>query len=142
MGDEDIEKYVLETYRPLTSPDGKENWTSMQPFSVLLPPPVHGKQGVWVETALYHFSCKAIAKRIANRIPRNLVKLGRTFIGKRAQKASYIYGRWVPTSIKLGGGDSRKRMVMLGNMTQVSDIPPDEHHPYVDNPIHASNITN
>ncbi|CAN0500557.1 unnamed protein product, partial [Ectocarpus sp. 12 AP-2014] len=124
IGNEDIKKYVLETYRPLTSPDGKENWTNMQPFSVLFPPSVDGKRGVWVETTLHHFSFKAIAMKIsrvvtktAKKIPRNTVKIVKAAVGLNT-KSLHIYKRWVPPRLKFGNGDSRKRMVRFGNYTQ------------------------
>ncbi|CAM9496040.1 unnamed protein product [Ectocarpus sp. 13 AM-2016] len=124
IDNEDIKKYVLETYRPLTSPDGKGNWTNMQPFSVLFPPSVDGKRGVWVETTLHHFSFKAIAMNIrrvvtktAKKIPRNTVKIVKAAVGLNT-KSLHIYERWVPPRLKFGNGDSRKRMVRFGNYTQ------------------------
>lgn len=55
VDDQDIEKYILETYRPLTSPNGAENWTVLGRYSVHFPPPVLGDREVWVEIAVNHF---------------------------------------------------------------------------------------
>jgi len=128
MNDEDIKKYVLETYRPLTSPDGKGNWTDMQPLSVLFPPSVDGKRGVWAETAIRHFSFKALAKKTAKKIARNTLKLARTAFGLRT-KSPYIYGPFIPSRTTLGGGGSRKRMVRFGNNTKASDSLHHQPHP-------------
>lgn len=119
IDNEDIKNFVLETYRPLTSPDGKGNWTNMQPFSVLFPLSVYGKRGVWVETTLRHFSFKAIAKKI----PKNILKLAKQAVGL-STTSGHSYESWAPTGLKIGNEDSRKRMVRFCNYTQASDFPP------------------
>eukprot|EP00752_Nemacystus_decipiens_P017613 g15785.t1 len=55
VDDEDIVKHVLETYRPLTSPDGVKDWTVLGHYSVLVPPRGLVDREVWVEIALTHF---------------------------------------------------------------------------------------
>lgn len=65
VDEKDIEKYVLEMYRPVTSPNGMDSWTVLDPFSVLFPPPVAGDREVWVETALFHFCTVAFAMKVA-----------------------------------------------------------------------------
>lgn len=51
----DIEKHILESYRPLTSPDGKHNWTVLEPYIVVFRV-VEEQREVWVATPVNHFS--------------------------------------------------------------------------------------
>lgn len=120
--EDDIKKYVLDTYRPLTSPDGKGNWTNMQPFSVLFSPYVDGERGVWVETTLSHFSFKAIATKIVKKIAKNIKKLAVAAVDL-LKPLLYILRPWSPPPLK-GIGNSRDRMVCFRNLTQASDFPP------------------
>ena len=61
--DEEIERDILEAYRPLASPDGVESWTVLGTYSVVFRRSL-GQREVWVETPLYHFSTTANAKKI------------------------------------------------------------------------------
>lgn len=54
VSDNDIEKYVLETYRPLMKRDGMEGWTALEPYTVVFRP-LLAEREVWVEAALNHF---------------------------------------------------------------------------------------
>ena len=63
ISDEEIERDVRETYRPLSSPDGVKNWTSLGPYSVVFRR-LLGQREVWVETPVYHFSITANAMKI------------------------------------------------------------------------------
>ena len=67
LDNDGIEKYVLETYRPLTSPNGVEDWTVLRRYTVLVPPPVLGEREVWVETDVHHFCTLANAMKVAER---------------------------------------------------------------------------
>lgn len=63
IADEEIERDILEAYRPLSSPDGVENWTMLGPYSVVFRR-LHGQRAVWVETSVYHFSVTANAMKV------------------------------------------------------------------------------
>lgn len=68
LDNEGIEKYVLETYRPLTSPNGADDWTVLGQYTVRFPPPVLGEREVWVENELHHFCTVANAmKKVAEK---------------------------------------------------------------------------
>ena len=100
--DEEIERDVLEAYRPLTSPDGVNDWTTHGEYSVVFRR-VQAPREVWVETPVTHFSVKSNAKKI----------------DKGAEGQSYYYGN-------LGGwrwgfkGRSSVPVVRFGNNTQAS----------------------
>lgn len=101
--DEEIERDVLEVYRPLTSSDGVNNWTTHGPYSVVFRR-LRGQREVWVETPVTHFSVKSNAKKI-----------------DRAAKGQDYYYR------DLGGwrwgfkGRSSVPIVRFGNNTTVSE---------------------
>lgn len=61
--DEEIERDILEAYRPLSNPDGMENWTCIGPYSVVFRR-LLGQREVWVETPVYHFSTTANAMKV------------------------------------------------------------------------------
>eukprot|EP00752_Nemacystus_decipiens_P002890 g2689.t1 len=61
--DSDIERYIFESFRPLTSPDGQHGWTVMDAYSVVFRLS-EGQQEVWAETTLEHFSTKAFGIKI------------------------------------------------------------------------------
>eukprot|EP00752_Nemacystus_decipiens_P013425 g11888.t1 len=63
ISDDEIERDILEAYRPLSSADGVENWTSLSVYSVVFRR-VLGQREVWVETPVYHFSVTANARKI------------------------------------------------------------------------------
>ncbi|CAN0127637.1 unnamed protein product [Scytosiphon promiscuus] len=106
--DEDIEKYVLETYRPLTSPNGSEDWTVLEPYSVLFPPPVLGDREVWVETALCHFCFVANAKKVVA----NAMKV------EGAETSSYLYDDVGRSRWRLPKGRPSVPRVFFGNVTE------------------------
>ncbi|CAN0080015.1 unnamed protein product [Ectocarpus fasciculatus] len=81
LDNEGIKKYVLETYKPLTSPNGVENWTVLGQYTVLFPPPVLGEPEVWVETDLHHFCFLANAMILAEK---GLAEI-------KTQNHSYLY---------------------------------------------------
>ena len=101
--DEEIERDVLEAYRPLTSPDGVNDWTTHGEYSVVFRR-MQAQREVWVETSVTHFSVKSNAKKI----------------DKGAEGQSYYYG-------DLGGrrwwfrGQSSVPVVHFGNNTKASD---------------------
>ena len=101
--DGEIERDVLEEYKPLTSPDGVNNWTTHGRYTVFFRR-VSGQREVWVETPVTHFSVKSPAKRI----------------DKGTEGQSYYYG-------DLGGrrwgfkGPSSVPVVRFGNNTEASD---------------------
>ena len=98
--DEEIEHDVLEAYRPLSSPDGVGNWTSLGAYSVVFRRRL-GQREVWVETPVHHFSVTANAKKV----------------DKGGKNQSYYYG-------DLGGlrwwfkGRSSAPRVRFGNTTE------------------------
>ena len=98
--DEEIERDILEAYRPLSSPDGVGNWTCIGPYSVVFRLEL-GQRGVWVETPVYHFSVTANAMKV----------------DKAAKNQSYYYA-------DLGGlrwpfkGRSSAPRVRFGNTTK------------------------
>ncbi|CAM9423661.1 unnamed protein product [Ectocarpus fasciculatus] len=100
VSDEEIERDVLKTYRPLTSPDGVEDWTTLGPYSVIFRRQL-GEREVWVETPVNHFSVTANAMKT----------------DKGAKNQAYYYG-------DLGGlrwwfkGRSRVPKVRFGNTTK------------------------
>ncbi|CAM9472731.1 unnamed protein product [Ectocarpus fasciculatus] len=100
ISDEEIERDVLKTYTPLTSPDGVEDWTTLGPYSVMFRRQL-GEREVWVETPVNHFSVTANAMKT----------------DKGAKNQSYYYG-------DLGGlrwwfkGRSRVPKVRFGNTTK------------------------
>ncbi|CBN78661.1 conserved unknown protein [Ectocarpus siliculosus] len=53
VSDEEIERDILKTYRPLTSPDGVGDWTTLGPYSVICRRQL-GEREVWVETPVNH----------------------------------------------------------------------------------------
>eukprot|EP00903_Cladosiphon_okamuranus_P015149 g14007.t2 len=61
--DEEIERDILETYRPLTSPDGVDNWTALGKYLVVFLR-LLGQREVWVETPVCHFSAEANAIKV------------------------------------------------------------------------------
>eukprot|EP00903_Cladosiphon_okamuranus_P021121 g19402.t1 len=63
VDDADIETYVMNRTDPLASPDGKQDWTVMEPYSVVFRL-VQGQREVWVETTLRHYSTDANGSRI------------------------------------------------------------------------------
>ncbi|CAN0237418.1 unnamed protein product [Scytosiphon promiscuus] len=98
--DEEIERDILEAYRPLSSSDGVENWTTLGPYSVIFRR-LLGQREVWVETPVYHFSVTTNAMKV----------------GKASKNQSYYYG-------DLGGlrwwfkGRSSAPRVRFGNTTK------------------------
>ena len=98
--DEEIERDILEVYRPLSSPDGVENWTILGKYSVVFRRRL-GQREVWVETPVLHFSVTANAMKVDK--------------GKKDQ--SYYYG-------DLGGlrwwfkGRSSTAKIRFGNTTK------------------------
>ncbi|CAM9675081.1 unnamed protein product [Scytosiphon promiscuus] len=52
--DETIERHIVESYRPLTSPDGESNWAVLGLYSVVFRL-VNGRREIWAETPLNHF---------------------------------------------------------------------------------------
>lgn len=100
--DEEIESDVLEAYRPLSSPDGVDNWTTLGKYSVVFRR-LLGQREVWVETPVHHFSVTANAKKV----------------DKGGKNQSYYYG-------DLGGlrwwfkGRSSAPRVRFGNTTEAS----------------------
>lgn len=104
IADEEIERDVLEAYRPLSSPDGVDNWTSLGKYTVVFRR-LHGQREVWVETPVYHFSVTANAMKNHN--------------GGKGQ--SYFYG-------DLGGlrwrfkGRSSAPKVRFGNTTEARSV--------------------
>lgn len=102
ISDEEIERDILEAYRPLSSPDGVRNWTTIGPYSVIFRR-LLGQREVWVETPVYHFSVTANAKKV----------------DKAGKDQSYYYG-------DLGGlrwwfkGRSSSPRVRFGNTTKAS----------------------
>lgn len=113
VSDKDIEKYVLEVYRPLTSPNGAEHWTVLGPYTVIFRP-VLGEREVWVEVALSHF-CTVThgVKMVAVNIP--------GYNSNKPSEQSYYKG-------DIGGlfgtlrrkikGKTATPVVRLGNATQ------------------------
>lgn len=63
VNDEEIERDILEVYRPLSSPDGVENWTTLGAYSVVFRQVLRQRE-VWVETPVNHFSVTANARKI------------------------------------------------------------------------------
>ncbi|CAM9227605.1 unnamed protein product [Ectocarpus sp. 12 AP-2014] len=104
VSDEEIEHDVLQTYRPLTSPDGVEDWTTLGPYSVIFRRPL-GEREVWVETPVNHFSVTANAMKT----------------DKGGKNQSYYYG-------DLGGlmwrfkGRSSVPKVRFGNTTKAREL--------------------
>lgn len=102
--DEEIEHDILEAYRPVSSPDGVEAWTTLGPYSVAFRR-LLGQREVWVETPVHHFSVIANAMKV----------------DKARQNQSYYYG-------DLGGlrwwfkGRSSAPRVRFGNTTKARKI--------------------
>eukprot|EP00752_Nemacystus_decipiens_P006258 g5643.t1 len=98
--DEEIQRDVLEAYRPLSSPDGVKNWTALGAYTVVFRR-LLGQREVWVETPVHHFSVTASAKKV----------------DKGGKNQSYYYG-------DLGGlrwrfkGRSPAPRVRFGNTTK------------------------
>ncbi len=63
ISDDEIERDILEAYRPVSSPNGVENWTTLGPYSVVFRR-ILGQREAWVETPVYHFSKIANARKI------------------------------------------------------------------------------
>lgn len=105
--DKDIESHILEAYRPLTRPDGHDDWTVLGPYSVVFRL-VDGQREVWAETPLKHFS------RVASGVQVDI----KGYSDTRHTKKDYYYG-------SMGGGLTRRimgqpstPMVRFGNATE------------------------
>lgn len=98
--DEEIEHDILDTYKPLSSPDGVDNWTCLGPFSVVFRRWL-GQREVWVETPVYHFSITANAMNV-----------------DKAGNQSYFYGDLGRSRWSFKGRSSVPR-VRFGNTTKV-----------------------
>lgn len=100
IAEEEIERDILEAYRPLSSPDGVKNWTTLGNHSVVFRR-LLGQREVWDEAPVYHFSTTANAMKI----------------DKAGKNQSYYYG-------DLGGlrwwfkGRSSAPKVRFGNTTK------------------------
>lgn len=114
VDDTDIEKYVLETYRPLTSPNGMDGWAVLNPYSVLFPPPVLGNREVWVEIALCHFCIVANAIKVAD----NAMKV------EGGATKSYLYEDVGRSRWRLPKGRPSVPRVFFGNTTKARGFPP------------------
>lgn len=111
--DEEIERDILETYRPLSSPDGVENWTTLGPYSVVFRR-LHGQREVWVETwvetPVYHFSSFA-----------NAMKTGKAgnqsyYYGDMGRLSWWFKGRSSAPSVRLGNA-TKARLSILRTVT-------------------------
>lgn len=114
VDNKEIENYVLETYRPLTSRNGLEDWTILGHYSVLFRS-VDGDQEVWVETALEHF-CD-----VANGVQIITPSIPGYKSEKRTNQPYYkgdIGGLFGALRRKVKGA-SATPMVRFGNATQV-----------------------
>lgn len=113
VDDKDIEKYILEMYRPLTSPNGADDWTVQGRYSVVFHPG-NGDREVWVETALYHFC--TVANGVRTAVP-NIPGYKNDKPSTQSYYKGYIGGLFGMLTRKAGRG-SVTPMVRLGNATQ------------------------
>lgn len=104
--DTDIERYIFESYRPLTSPDGQRDWTVMEPYSVVFRL-VEGQREVWAETTLSHFSTKA-----------NGIKI-KGYDDFKHGDSTYYYGDMGGYLTRRFKGGSPTPKVRFGNATRV-----------------------
>ncbi|CAB1106731.1 unnamed protein product [Ectocarpus sp. CCAP 1310/34] len=118
VNDEDIEKHILETYRPLTSPDGVGNWTALEPYTVHFRSPVLGGREVWVEIALKHFCTVANGTKTA--VVPNIPGYNHKKSGNLPYLKGDIGGLFGPLRRKVSREKSARPMVRLGNATQAS----------------------
>lgn len=105
--DSDIERYISESYRPLTSPDGQHDWTVMEPYSVVFRL-VQGQREVWAETTLNHFSRKANGIRIKG------------YDDLKHGDSTYYYGDMCGFLTRRIKGASPTPKIRFGNATQVT----------------------
>lgn len=108
---------MLETYRPLTSPDGVNDWTVLGHYSVLFPPPALEGREVWVEVALNHFC--TVANGVRTAIVPNIPGYNNDKPSDRPYYTGDIAGLFGRLRRKLKGG-SAPPMVRFGNATQAS----------------------
>lgn len=105
----DIENHILESYRPLTSPDGKHNWTVLEPYLVVFRM-VEEQQEVWVETPITHFSTRA-----------NGIKI-KGYDDLKHGDSTYYYGDMGGSLMRRFRGQPMAPKVRFGNATKARTI--------------------
>ena len=115
VDDRDIERHVLEAYRPLTSPDGVRDWTVLGHYSVLFPTQALGDREVWVEIGLNHFC--TVANGVKTAVVPNIPGYRNDKPSERPYYTGDIGGLFGMLRRRLKGRTAPP-MVRFGNATQ------------------------
>lgn len=114
ISDEEIEHDILQSYRPLSSPDGVGTWTTLGKYSIAFRR-LLGQREVWVETPVHRFSVTANAMKV----------------DKGAKDQSFFYGDLGRLRWWFKGRSSAPR-VRFGNATKARLCSPSCFHETVE----------